>query len=68
MARGGFELYETRSDGSRGSTILRGDIQAVAAQLRSLSLRPVKDPSHPLGVYYVSPTKGVFVVDFFLER
>lgn len=68
MARGGFELYETRSDGSRGSTVLRGDMRAVTTQLRSMSLRPVKDPSHPLGVYYVSPTKGVFVVDFVLDR
>ncbi len=61
----GFELYPLKN-GRKGSVVVRGDMLQIVAHIRSLGLIRQTDLRHPLGVYYMSPMKDIYVIDFFI--
>ena len=64
----GFELYLQRDDGTRDEPIARGPMGLIVQHVRAMGLIQVKDPNHPLGVFFLDAKKRVFVIDFFLGR
>jgi hypothetical protein len=64
----GFEMYHLMRDGRKGSVVMRGNMLQIVAAIRKLGLLRQTDARHPLGVYYMSPMKDVYIIDFFLGR